>query len=179
MADRAVLPIENSLGGSIHAVYDLLLRYKMHIVGEVGVPVNHCLLALPGVSLGMGGGGAGAGLLLLLLLLPLLLLLLLLHRFHTYPPRGAPRAQVRREDIRRVMSHPQALAQTDNYTRRMPGVVREAVDDTAGAAKMIAENGWRDAAAGGSRRAGAVCCGGEAPPHPPPTSAGQAVQPSV
>lgn len=41
-----------------------------------------------------------------------------------------------------MMSHPQALAQTDGYLRKM-GVVREAVDDTAGAAKMIKENGWR------------------------------------
>ena len=50
MADRAVLPVENSLGGSIHLVYDLLLRYRLHIVGEVSVEVNHCLMALPGTK---------------------------------------------------------------------------------------------------------------------------------
>ena len=46
-----VLPIENSIGGSIHRNYDLLLERTLPIVGEVELPVVHHLLALPGATL--------------------------------------------------------------------------------------------------------------------------------
>ena len=49
--DYGVVPIENSIGGSIHRNFDLLLQHQLPIVGEVEVPVVHHLLALPGRSL--------------------------------------------------------------------------------------------------------------------------------
>ena len=50
-AAHGVLPIENSIGGSIHRNYDLLLERDLPIVGEVELPVIHHLLALPGTNL--------------------------------------------------------------------------------------------------------------------------------
>lgn len=50
-ADYAVLPIENSSTGSIRQVYDLLARYDFSLVGEWQVKVEHCLAALPGVTM--------------------------------------------------------------------------------------------------------------------------------
>ena len=107
-ADYAVVPIENSLGGSIHANFDLLLRYDLHIIAEHEFRVEHYLLALPGVK---------------------------------------------REDIKKVMSHPQALAQCDNYLRDL-GYTPTPTYDTAGSAKIIKEQNLLDCAAIASDLAG-------------------------
>jgi prephenate dehydratase len=111
VADYGVLPIENSIGGSIHRNFDLLLENQLPIVGEVEVPVVHHLLALPGRTLA---------------------------------------------DIKRVYSHPQALAQCDRFLRTLTGVEITATYDTAGSAKMIADERLGDAAAIASARAGEV-----------------------
>ncbi len=50
-ADYAMLPVENSSTGSIRQVYDLLAHYEFSLVGEWQVKVEHCLAALPGVTL--------------------------------------------------------------------------------------------------------------------------------
>ncbi|MBN2371066.1 MAG: prephenate dehydratase [Vicinamibacteria bacterium] len=47
-ADRAVVPIENSLAGSIHENYDRLQSRSLHIVGETQIRIRHCLIGIPG-----------------------------------------------------------------------------------------------------------------------------------
>ncbi|MGL4859811.1 MAG: prephenate dehydratase, partial [Enterobacteriaceae bacterium] len=43
-ADYVVLPLENTSSGSITEVYDLLQHTQLSIVGELIIPVEHCLL---------------------------------------------------------------------------------------------------------------------------------------
>jgi prephenate dehydratase len=49
--DTAVIPIENTLAGSVHENYDHLLEYDVRIVGETNVRIVHNLIAPPGVRL--------------------------------------------------------------------------------------------------------------------------------
>lgn len=107
-ATLGVLPMENSIGGSIHRNYDLLIEHELPIVGEVELAVDHCLLA---------------------------------------------RAGTRLADVKVVYSHPQALAQCEQYLKGLDGVEIIAVYDTAGGAKMVADGSAASAAAVASRRA--------------------------
>jgi prephenate dehydratase len=49
--DHGLIPIENSLAGSIHRNYDLLIEYPFWITGEHYLPIHHCLVGLPGATL--------------------------------------------------------------------------------------------------------------------------------
>lgn len=91
--DLGVLPIENSLVGSIATNFDLIAESRLAIVGEVVTAVHHCLLGVPGAG---------------------------------------------RASLRRVMSHPVALAQCERFLRGLSGVEVMAFYDTAGAAAEVA-----------------------------------------
>ncbi|KQN64793.1 bifunctional chorismate mutase/prephenate dehydratase [Erwinia sp. E602] len=43
-AEYAVLPVENTTSGSITDVYDLLQQTSLSIVGEITMPIDHCVL---------------------------------------------------------------------------------------------------------------------------------------
>ncbi len=48
-SEAAVIPIENSLHGSVHENYDHLLNFDFTIAGETSVRIVHNLITLPGV----------------------------------------------------------------------------------------------------------------------------------
>jgi prephenate dehydratase len=109
-ADCAVVPIENTLAGSVIKNYDLLVDNDLEIMGEVVLRVAHNLIA----------------------------------------PKGTKLAS-----LRRIYSHPVALAQCEDYLRKLraenPALEVLPAYDTAGAVKMVVENHRRDEAAIASR----------------------------
>lgn len=48
--DLGVVPVENTIGGSIAQVNDLLIETELKVIGEVKLPIHHSLLALPGTD---------------------------------------------------------------------------------------------------------------------------------
>lgn len=110
-ADLGALPLENSLGGSVHRNYDLLLRYPVAIVGETVVLIEHGVLGVPGAAVA---------------------------------------------SARRVLSHPQALAQCEAWLARHPHLEAVPAYDTAGAARDVAAAGDPTALAIASERAAQV-----------------------
>lgn len=107
-ATCGLLPVENSLAGTVAQSYELLFDHSLRIQAEVILRVHHMLLAPQGTTIG---------------------------------------------DIKRVQSHPQALAQCETYLRRrgweaIPGY------DTAGSARDLASNPQPHTAAIASALAG-------------------------
>jgi prephenate dehydratase len=51
VVSHSVVPIENTLHGSIHENYDHLLKYDLPIRGETSIRISHHLIALPGTRL--------------------------------------------------------------------------------------------------------------------------------
>lgn len=107
-AGRALVPIENSLHGSIHENYDRLKSRPLHIVGETQLRIRQCLIARPGCSVGM---------------------------------------------IRRVASHPVALAQCRRFFAERPQVEAVTAYDTAGAVQDLMKGGLATQGAIASRLA--------------------------
>jgi len=110
-ADCCVTPIENSLAGSIHRNYDLLLASRLSIVGETHLRIVHNLIAAPGATL---------------------------------------------DGIRRVYSHPVALAQCARFFRERRDVEAIPVHDTAGAVRLVMDRRAPDEAAIASDRAAEI-----------------------
>lgn len=103
-ATRGVVPIENSLAGSVYEAYDVLGAHALHVVGETQVRVRHCLVVRPGTALAT---------------------------------------------LRRVASHPVALAQCRRFFVDHSGLTPVPAYDTAGSVRdLLAGRLEADAAIG-------------------------------
>jgi len=93
-AEFGMLPIENSLAGSVIQSYELLMEHDLRVRAEVILRVRHMLMALPGTQMA---------------------------------------------DLKRVKSHPQALAQCERHLIRR-GLEAVPNFDTAGSARELSEH---------------------------------------
>jgi prephenate dehydratase len=91
-ATSGMVPIENTLAGSVHENYDLLSAHDLHVVAEAELRIRHCLIASPLVA---------------------------------------------RADVRRVASHPVALAQCRRFFSAHPDLVAVPAYDTAGSVRDL------------------------------------------
>lgn len=46
-----IVPIENSVHGSVHEIYDLLMEHNLFITGEITLRIHHHLMTFPGAKL--------------------------------------------------------------------------------------------------------------------------------
>ncbi len=110
--DYGLVPVENSLAGSIYKNFDLLGKHNLKVVGEVYVHVNHQLLVLPGTK---------------------------------------------KEDIKEVYSHYQALAQCEhNIKTYLPQAKVIEYFDTAGSAEFVKKGKDKSKASLASVKAGKI-----------------------
>ena len=109
--DYAVLPIENSIAGSINESYDLLARMGLSLVGEEFQPIAHCLIGAADVAV---------------------------------------------TDIRRVYSHPVALAQCGEFLETLEDCHVEAFVDTAMSVAKVKQDADPTQAAIASEQAAAL-----------------------
>lgn len=108
--DFGVIPIENSIAGSVIQNFDLLLKYDVKIVGEIFLRIKHCLISHRGNEL---------------------------------------------KNIRRVLSHPQALAQCSEFLEKH-NLEPVPTYDTTSAVEIVKKNGNIEEAAIASRLAAKI-----------------------
>ena len=97
-----ILPVENSIHGSVGEVYDLMDSHKFCIVRSSRLQINHCLLAKQGTDI---------------------------------------------SKIKEVFSHEQAIGQCEKFLSEHKNIKVTVCENTAIAAKMVAESDRSDIAA--------------------------------
>ncbi len=107
-ARHGVVPVENSLAGTVPNVYELLMANDVTVIGETRILIDHVLLAP---------------------------------------------ARTKRQDVRRVLSHPVALAQCAEFFRSHRAIQAVPVFDTAGAVEIVMREDDGQTAAIAARRA--------------------------